>query len=78
MKGVATEEAAGDQSEQGAALTRLGLERDTSEEEIKQEGVEIVNDEVEDFVMLGRAGLNLVLYPESECCGRPVGLENIF
>ena len=77
MKGVASEETAGHQADQGA-LHSLSAERETHEEEMKEDGVEVVNEDVEDFVLPGGGGLNLVLYPESECCGGSVGLENIF
>ena len=77
VKGVASEQTAGHQAHQGARHS-LGPESETVEEEMKEDGVEVVNEDVEDFVLPSGGGLNLVLYPESECCGGSVGLENIF
>ena len=42
---------------------------DNSEQKIKEKSVEVVNDDVEDFVMPGCDPLNhFVLKPETECC----------
>ena len=76
--GVAGKQAARHQTQQ-PGVRGLGLTGERPHQEIQQEGVEAVQEDVEDFVLFGRDPVShLVLKAECESCKRSVGLRISF